>query len=301
MFGYVTPYKDELKVRQFDVFKSYYCGLCQHIKKDYGQLPRLTLNYDMTTLGLLLDGLSPHKTYMQRRICGTHPGKKKQMIINNEALSFTGAMNVALVYYKLLDDVQDDQNLKSKVLATALSPYKVKFPEEIKPILKMIEKNLSDLYALETSKNFKSLDEVSHPFSLIVANILQMYPYKLHEDSPELRAQLYDFGYALGKWIYLIDALDDLKKDMQHHKFNPIFTLYGYEEEPYETLLADVQENISFTLLNCGYTCQSIIRRLPLRRNRVILKNIVELGMMDQYTKVTAACSCQSCHHKRGE
>lgn len=299
MFGYVTPYKDELKVRQFDVFKSYYCGLCQHIKKDYGQLPRLTLNYDMTTLGLLLDGLSPDKTYMQKRICATHPGKKKQMIINNEALSFAGTMNVALVYYKLLDDVQDDQNLKSRVLASTLSPYKSKFPEETRPILEMIENHLQELYTMENTHSFSSIDEVSHSFSLIVANILKMYPYKLHEDSSELRETLYQFGYALGKWIYVIDALDDLKKDMEHHKFNPIFTLYGHEEQTYEALLADVTDTISFTLLNCGYTCQSMLRKLPLKRNRTLLRNIIELGMMDQFTKVTSACSCHSCHQKR--
>lgn len=298
MFGYVTPYKDELKVRQFDVFKSYYCGLCQHIKKDYGQLPRLTLNYDMTTLGLLLDGLSPHKTYMQNRICMTHPGKKKQMIIGNQALSFAATMNVALVYYKLLDDVKDDQSLKSKIKASALEPYKSKFSKEVQPILKMIEKNLDTLYHMEIEKNFHSLDEISHPFSLIVANILKMYPYQFNEDSEQLREQLYQFGYALGKWIYVIDALDDLKKDMENHKFNPIFTLYGHEEQTYDDLLCQVKENISFTLMNCGYNCQSILRKLPLRRNRVILKNIIELGMMDQYTKVTA--SCNSCRHKKG-
>lgn len=293
MFGYVTPLKDELKVRQFEDFRSYYCGLCQHIKADYGHLPRLTLNYDMTALALLIDGLSPNKAYLKQQRCLTHPHKKKPMIINNEALSYAAAMNVALVYYKLLDDVQDDKDLKSKVLATSLSPYKNKFPSEINPILKMIETNLQKLYTLEVSKEFYSLDEISDPFAQIVANILQMYPYTFREDSPKLREDLYQFGYALGKWIYVIDALDDLKKDLENGKFNPLLHLYHEEGECYEDLLVRVTEPVSFTLLNCGYVCKAALLRLPLIRGKALLNNIVVLGMMDQYTKVTSSCHCK--------
>lgn len=293
MFGYVTPLKDELKVAQFEDFRSYYCGLCQHIRRDYGQLPRLILNYDMTALALLLDGLSPHKSYIRRQICLTHPHKKKPMIINNDALSYAGAMNVALVYYKLLDDVQDDKDLKSKALAASLKPYKNKFPREINPILKMIETNLQSLYHLEATKEFSSLDEISDPFAQIVANILVMYPYELREDNAELRQQLYQFGYALGKWIYLIDALDDLETDLKNDKFNPLLHLYQQENESYEQLLSRVSEPVTFTLLNCGYVCKSVLKRLPLIRSRALLNNIVVLGMMDQYTKVTSSCHCK--------
>lgn len=293
MFGYVTPLKDELKVAQFEDFRSYYCGLCQHIRTDYGQLPRLTLNYDMTALALLLDGLSPHKAYIRKQICLTHPHKKKPMIINNDALSYAGAMNVALVYYKLLDDVQDDKDLKSKILATSLKPYKNKFPREISPILKMIETNLQALYDLEVTKEFSSLDEISDPFAQIVANMLKMYPHQLREDSPELRQQLYQFGYALGKWIYLIDALDDLEEDLKHDKFNPLLHLYQQENESYNDLLSHVTEPVTFTLLNCGYACKSALKQLPLVRGRALLNNIVVLGMMDQYTKVTSSCHCK--------
>lgn len=294
MFGYVTPLKDELKIRQFEDFRSYYCGLCRHIRTNYGQLPRLALNYDMTALALLLDGLSPDKAYRRKQICLTHPHKKKPMIITNEALSYAASMNVALVYYKLLDDVQDDKDLKSKILATALKPYKHKFPKEINPILKVIETNLQKLYDLELSKDFSSLDEMSDPFALIVANILKMYPYPLREDTPKLREDLYQLGYALGKWIYVIDALDDLKDDLEKDNFNPLVHLYGQDKEPYVDLLNLIKEPVSFTLLNCGYVCKSILNHLPLIRGKALLKNIVVLGMMDQYTKVTSSCHCTS-------
>lgn len=301
MFGYVKPLKDELKVSQLTVFKSYYCGLCQHIKKDFGELPRFVLNYDLTALALLLDGLSANKTYMQDSICVTSPLKKKPMIVSNEALSYAGCMNVSLVYYKLLDDAMDEGSVKSKLLAESLKPYTKKFPPHIRPLNQLIHHKLHALHNLETTKNFSSLDEISHPFAEIVAHIVKDYPYTLKNDTPKLRDNLYTFGYALGKWIYIIDALDDLEKDMKEGSFNPIAVLYNNANLPYEELIPQVRDQVSFTLLNCGYNCMASLRKLPLVRNRALLENIVSLGMMEEYTKVTSRCGCQSkCKKKSG-
>lgn len=299
MFGYVKPLKDDLKVSQLTVFKSYYCGLCQHIKKDFGELPRFVLNYDLTTLALLLDGLSPTKTYMRDSYCVTSPLKKKPMIVANEALTYAAQMNVALVYYKLLDDVSDEKSLKSQMLAHTLSPYRQHFRPEILPINQAIATQLGALQAMEQSKAFTSLDEISHPTAEMVAHIMSHYPYALKEDTPALREALYDFGYALGKWIYIIDALDDLEKDMTKGHFNPLNVLYNPDGSPYEVLIGKIHDQVSFTLLNCGYNCLHTLQALPLVRNRAILTNIVKLGMMDEYTKVTAHCK-NNCHLQRG-
>lgn len=291
MFGYVTPLKDELKVHQLNAFKSYYCGLCHHIKQNFGQLPRMVLNYDLAAMGMLLDGLSPHKAYIQKRSCLVHPGTKKPMIVKNQALDYTASMNVALTYYKLLDDMQDDRSLKSEAFALVLAPYKAKFKPEIRKMNHMIQTNLQELYRLEQTGAFESIDEICHPFSLIVGNMLKDYPYPLAHDSKALREKLFDFGYALGKWIYMLDALDDLEKDMAKNKFNPICHLYNTEQLTYETLIKKVKDPISFTLLNCGYNCRTLLNDLPLTRNKAILQNIIILGMMDRYNKVISPCS----------
>nr|WP_307991678.1 DUF5685 family protein [uncultured Niameybacter sp.] len=291
MFGYITPLKEELKVREHEAFKAYYCGLCSHIKQNFGQVPRMVLNYDLVALALLLDGLSPNKAYLQKRTCMVHPLKTKPMIVNNEALSYAASMNVSLAYYKLLDDIQDEGSLKSEALASLLKPYSLKFSPEVTKINHLIERELHNLHELETSKDFTSIDEISHPSSLIVANILKYYPFQFADDSPSLRKKLFDFGYALGKWIYIIDALDDLEKDMKSNKFNPICVLYNQENFSYSTLITKVREPISFTLLNCGYTCSELLKSLPLKRHRVILNNIINLGMMDKYNKIISTCT----------
>ena len=292
MFGYVTPLKPELKIREYESFKSYYCGVCMHIKDGFGNIPRMSLNYDMTFLGLLLDGLHEEERSFKIQRCIAHPLKKKPMIVNNKALAYAAAMNVSLVYYKLLDDVADDKSIKSKVSSMILSSYKSKFNRNVTMINDIIEENLKKLSYLEVEKKFSSIDEIAHPFSESVGKILNLYPEKFEGDSEEVRGNLYELGYSLGKWIYLIDALDDLKEDMEKNKFNPIDYLYNTDSKTYEELMEEIRDRMEFTIFNCGYTCRNALENLPIKRNKEILENIISLGMMDKYTKITNECEC---------
>ena len=263
-----------------------------HIKDNFGNIPRMSLNYDMTFLGLLLDGLHKEERELKIQRCIAHPLKKKPMIINNKALAYAAAMNVSLVYYKLLDDVADDKSIKSKVSSMILSSYKSKFNRNVTMINDIIEENLKKLSYLEVEKKFSSIDEIAHPFSEIVGKILNLYPEKFEGDSEEVRGNLYELGYSLGKWIYLIDALDDLKEDMEKNKFNPIDYLYNTDSKTYEELMEEIRDRMEFTIFNCGYTCRNALENLPIKRNKEILENIISLGMMDKYTKITTECEC---------
>lgn len=294
MFGYVTPLKPELKIREYNQFQSYYCGVCLGIKKLYGELPRMTLNYDMTFLSLLIDGLSSDEELnLEMKRCMAHPNKKKPILLNNTAINYAATMNVSLTYYKLLDDVYDDNTLKSKFLLNVIKPYKKKFPSSIIEINSLIEEKLKDLSNLENNKNFNYIDEICDPFSVIVGVILEKYPHNFKEDSKELREKLYKFGYSLGKWIYLMDALDDLEEDMKDNKFNPINFLYNKDNLPYEKFLGEIKGRMEFSIFNLAYTCKEILNELPLERNREILENIIDLGMMDKYVNITNNCNCK--------
>lgn len=286
MFGYVTPLIPELKVKDYERFKCYYCGLCIHLKKHFGNIPRMALNYDMTFLGILLDALSSDEITVKKHICVLHPLQKKVVINDNKALLYAASMNVALFYYKLTDDYIDDKDMISKIKSIILSPYEKKFSKEISIINNEIKNNLLLLEKLERNKNFNSLDEISDPFSKIVAIILRYYPYKLKDDSKELRETLYNLGYCLGKFIYIVDALDDLKEDIKNSKFNPIQTLYNKDNIPYDDFINTIKSKIDFTICNCGYTINENLRNLKLYRNKDILYNIIELGLMDKYTKI---------------
>lgn len=286
MFGYVTPLKAEMKVKDFSRFKCYYCGLCCHIKNQFGNIPRISLNYDMTFLGLLLDGLSPDSVEVSTHRCVLHPTEKKTVVSNNKALSYAASINLSLFYYKLLDDVNDDKDLKSKLAVSILSPYKKKFPDTILKINNDISNCLEELSNLERNLSFSSIDEICDPFSRLVGIILRDYPHELLNDSEELRSTLYSLGYSIGKWIYLIDALDDLKADMEMNKFNPIDFLYNNEGLIYDKFIELIKPKIEFTILNCGYSCKENLMKLDFKRNEDILYNIIELGLMNKYITV---------------
>lgn len=286
LFGYITPLKAELKVKDFGRFKCYYCGLCCQIKKQFGNIPRLSLNYDMTFLGLLLDGLNPEEIKVDSHICMLHPTEKKTIVVDNKPLSYASAINIALFYYKLVDDVNDDKNIKSKISASVLHSYRKKFSKSILKTDEKIKETLRELDELEKNKNFTSIDEICDPFSRLVGIVLRDYPFELSNDCDKLRNTLYDLGYSIGKWIYLIDALDDLKDDMEKKKFNPINFLYNKDNLEYNEFIELIKPRIEFTILNCGYTCKENLMMLDLKRNKDILYNIIELGLMDKYLRV---------------
>lgn len=286
MFGYVIPLKQELKIREYNIFRGYYCGICHEIKKNYGNIPRLSLNYDMTFLAIFLDSLCDTKIETINKRCIAHLLKKPSIIYNNLAITYAASMNVALSYYKILDDVNDDNNIKSKFLLHMLSHYNKKFTKDILFINKIIEKELKRLSILEREKNFSSLDEICDPFSVIVGKIIELYPNSLYNDSIDKRELLYKFGYTLGKWIYLIDALDDLEEDMRLKKFNPIEFLFNESNFNYSELKDSITDRIEFNILNCAYNCMEIFNKLEIKKNKEIIENIISLGMMDKYLKV---------------
>ena len=123
MFGYVMPCKMELKVRDYEKFKAYYCGLCHTIKEQYGNLPRATLNYDMTFLAILLDSLNDKPLASKKITCSLHPLSKKLILIDNEALKYAAQCNIVLTYYKLIDNINDDNAIQSKVASMFLKKY----------------------------------------------------------------------------------------------------------------------------------------------------------------------------------
>lgn len=277
MFGYVTPYKMELKIKDYEMFKAYYCGLCISIKNNFSNLCRMTLNYDMTFLGILLDSLeySKHKYVVTK--CIAHPMKKRPKVIDNRALDYAAFCNVSLVYYKLLDDYNDDNSLSKKFISMYIKKFINKSKEDLSPILVNIEENIKKLSFLEKSEEIISIDELSDPFASLTAFIVSYY-YK----NENFYNELYDLGYNLGRWIYIIDAFDDLKEDMEKHKFNAINKAFNVENLPYEDLIIKEGNRIEFNLIMSANSTSEALDKLPINKNKDLLFNILQLGLMNK-------------------
>lgn len=286
MFGYITPVKDELKVCELETFKNYYCGLCFSIRNKFGNIPRLTLTYDSTFFAILLDGISSEKSTINKKSCLKHPLTKKNYILNNKALEYASEINIALVYFKLLDDINDDKSLKSYSFSKLLKPYYDKI--ENNTLKSTFEKNLDQLHILEKTNNYNSIDKISHPFSNLIGRIFADCPFVLNNDSNKLRNLLYDFGYSFAKWIYLMDAIEDLKEDIEENKFNPINKIYNPNNEPYEKIITKIKEPIDFSLINLSSNCSEIIKKLPFKKNKEIVNNVINLGLIEKYMNIFA-------------
>ncbi len=279
MFGYVTPCKMELRMKDYEKFRSYYCGLCKSIKSNVGNLPRFTLNYDMTFLAVLLDSLSEGRTSYERQVCMAHPAKKKVVIVDNDAIKYAAYFNTILSYYKLMDNYADDGSLRSFLMKSVLEPYMRKYPEEMLTKKQEVERKLAGLSAMEASPAGRSIDEISHPFADLTGYILSEY-------CDEEAEELYWLGYNLGKWIYIIDAYDDLEKDMKEGKFNAIEAVLNKDKLGYGEFCGAVEERMDFLLTACARECLERLEALPLKKNEELLRNILQYGLMEKIDKV---------------
>lgn len=286
MFGYISPLINELKIKDYNYFKAYYCGLCHSIKNNFGNIPRLTLSYDLTFIGFLLDGLSDSPLEIKKIRCIKHPSKDILIYKKTPALDYVSNLSIILFNLKLRDNINDENSLKSRMYLTLLTPSSKKIKNEYEGILLAIQKNINKLSNLEKTKDFSSLDEICHPFSHIMGTILKMFPYKFNDDSVIIREHLYRLGYFIGKWIYLIDALDDLKLDLQKKQFNPFNSIYNKKNLKYKDLMNKIILDVEFNVLNTVSECSDYLEKINFKKHNDVLKNIIELGMTNKYYEI---------------
>ena len=269
MFGYVKVNKMDLTYREYEHYRGYYCGLCKCLKDNHGEISRLSLNYDITFLVLVLTSVYKPKSKVIEEGCITNPFKKKKKIIN-EITEYAASMNVLLAYYKLEDNLKDDKGLKD-IISYNLYKNKLKRAYEKYPKkAEIIKEQLDILYNLEMQKN-TNIDLVSNTFGNLMSEI---FAYKEDEYESELRR----IGFNIGKYIYLLDAYEDLDKDYKKGRYNPFIDYIDKKEE----LKQRVDKLISLSL---GMLSNSI-DRLNLKMNTGIIENIVYSGVYLRYQNI---------------
>lgn len=281
MFGYVMPCKMELKIRDYEKFKAYYCGLCLSLKNNFGNVSRFALNYDMTFLGVLLDSLDKNKNSYINSGCIAHPIGKRLKIVDNKAIDYAAFCNTSLMYFKLLDDYEDNNSLHSKLLSLTIKKFVKTSDINLKPLIDYMENKLNDLYTLEKSLKSFSIDEISDKFADLTGFIISYY-YK----EEEFKETLYNLGYNLGRWIYIIDAYDDLQEDMKKKKFNAINKAFNEENLPYEEFVNLIRERVELNLILSADSCLRALDNLPLAKNEELLYNILQLGLMEKMERI---------------
>lgn len=282
MFGYIFPDKPELKVKEYELFKAYYCGLCKSIGGSCGQVARFALNYDSSFLGMLLSSFNEESEVIRFERCPASPAVRKPVIRESPALEYAADMNIILAYYKLKDDWNDERSIGAAALMGMLySAYKRAYLRN-REKEKSISRGLKELYILENS-NCKSVDQASEPFAKITQEIFT-YPPLCSTEKREKHLKW--FGYNIGKWIYIIDAYDDIESDIKGKNYNPILSQFCYNNEEVSVFKKRIRENIGFTLT---YTLSQIgktFELLDLKKNEEIVENIIYGGMYNKTLQV---------------
>jgi len=274
LFGYVTPYKSELKVREYDIFKAYYCGLCKTLGKEFNTLVRLGLNYDLTFLALLLSSIEESRETITREGCIVNPIKKKPIVNTNRSLVYTSNISIVLIYYKLLDDWKDDKSVKSLVCTIPFIMPLKKANNVYNKKVTVIKEFLTKLAELEKSKCSR-VDEAADTFGKLMEAI--SVPDYI-EDSRTERVLRW-IGYNLGRWIYILDAFNDLEEDIKNKNYNPIILQYGYNKnESIDSFKSRVIAPIEFSLTMSLEAIAKSCELLDIRKNRSIIENIVYMG-----------------------
>ncbi|QHI71857.1 DUF5685 family protein [Aminipila terrae] len=279
MLGYVVPDKGELKMREYEVYSAYYCGICKSIGRRYGQLPRITLSYDFVFLAVLLAALEREKDDIAKEHCIIHHIKRKPIVKENRAIEYAGDVMLILAYYKLMDDYYDDHSYKAKLAATGLVPTIRKIQSHKGKLCRLTEENLKLLSQLEQDK-CPELDRVEEPFAQIMLEIFKNGGQNSESDESRIKL-LSHIGYHLGKWIYLMDAYEDVEENIKKDTFNPLLYRFEYEKtkESVQEFKKRIKTVVEFNLIHYLSEIGNAADLLDIKKNKGIIENIVYLGL----------------------
>lgn len=220
MFGYVRPPLQDLSQEEADRFRRMYCGLCHTLGKRYGTVSRLILNYDFTYLAILLS--EKEEGVICRKRCVAHPMHPRAFLEGNAAMELAADESVILAYWQLRDGIADHDwlhGLKYRGLSAVLEPAYRKAAALRPAFAEAVRCQLGLLAELE-AENCASIDRAADAFAVLLGSAAA------EVEDPIRQRVLQQILYHLGRWIYLVDAADDLKEDADEKRYNPVALRY---------------------------------------------------------------------------
>lgn len=285
MFGYIKPYKPEMKVKEFDTFKAIYCGLCKQLSHVFGPFASLTLSYDFTFIAAVSLGMEEGCAGFQRCRCVANPLKKKACMMSCDDLHFCASTAMLMIYYKVKDDIADSGFLH-KIRGYALLPFvshaRRKAKKEYPEIDSLIASAMSKQSEVERLGE-PSPDRAADPTAAALAMICE----KLSPDETQKRI-LNRFGYLLGRFVYFADALDDLEQDQKSGGYNPFLKKFADEKMSLEEIREYARRALNLTIGEIAPAYEL----LSLKRYKTILDNIVYLGLHHEIEQIMNHSDC---------
>ena len=280
MFGYVradTPY---LYIKDDALYRAMYCGVCKGIAEVCGHAARMGLSYDVTFLSVLLHNISGQDVTIEKQHCLTHCIRSRQMAHVDELTRQLGALNTVLAYYKYTDDIADGDRGRGKRLwfKKGFKAAKRKYPD----IERIVRENLKEQEKAERA-NTDSIDRAADATAMMLADFSD---HVLGEKKTQNTRNLF---YAIGKWIYLIDALDDYDQDLKKGSYNPFRMAYGADSR--KTLLEGKNgDEVQFVFHALFYDIRENLSGIEFSFNRDLSDNILLRGFPMMTKRIMDGC-----------
>lgn len=267
MFGYISVNRDALSPEMEQRFRAYYCGLCRAIRKGHSLTGAMTLSNDMTFLSIVLSSLYEPDEVTGVERCPVRPFKKKSWVTSS-ASEYAADMNIMLAYHLCMDDWHDDKNLialtEAGLIRRAYGKVKEKYPQKCEFVSQII----SDLSLIESKPPNGDIDTAANLVGALLGEIFAPY-------DDIWRAPLTRMGAALGRFIYVMDAYDDLPGDIRKHRFNPLIPISrdaDYEQKCLDALTMHIAE------------CTAEFEDMPMLRDADLIRNILYSGVWNKYS-----------------
>lgn len=260
MFGYIVINPEKLNNEQRARYKSLYCGLCRKLGENRAKVNKMTLTYDLVLLILVLSAVENEGYSAVKGKCALHPLEKKTFLVNSKT-EFAADMNIALAYYKFLDDFNDDKSYSAFVNMQIFRKESERIAEKYPVQCEAIKECLDRLSQVERA-NVLNPDIPADIFGELMGKIFSVA-------SDEKGQKLFNFGKALGKYIYILDAVLDVKEDIKKERYNPLIRMPSeMNGEILEMLMAE---------------CVEKYNELNITQDKEIIENILFSGVWTKY------------------
>jgi len=277
LLGYIKACRPELKPKEYEIYKGVYCSLCRNLGRRYSPFAQLLLSYDFSFLALLRLATVPEEPDFVPKRCPYNPLHKCPGCGKNANIDFCADAVIIISYYKLLDNIQDSGFFKKILYFLCYPPLAWMHRKAARAAPRLEEIVWSSIQRQNQieSRSAVSLDEAADPSAEMIAGI-----FSLGECDEAQKARKRRLGYLLGRWVYLMDALDDWEDDLKDGVFNPLKEKVA-QSGP-EALSAYAGQTITLT---AGAACEALAQ-LRVARFQGILENILYDGLTDSLQTV---------------
>ncbi|HIS94362.1 MAG TPA: hypothetical protein IAC19_01165 [Candidatus Ventricola gallistercoris] len=261
MLGVMTVRKEELKFREFDRYRSFYCGLCRSIGQRCGKACRMALSFEMTFLSMLLTSLYEPQTSSEWRRCAFHPVHRRLML-GNEAIDYCADLSALISYYDLRDGWEDERRIDRLAQSALLQKSAIRAGQALPRQREAVERYVASLHEVER-RNDQNLDAAANLTGELMGELCVMKQDVYERDLREM-------GFYIGKFIYLCDCYEDIERDMRKGSYNP---LIARRESP------DFAKTCEQMLGDMMARAAQAFERLPLIEDAAIMRNILYSGI----------------------